>query len=432
MVWPVLPLRVLSPYPSAPRHCGYPPALLACLSMMRIFPWLLPGGAVTVVVLLISLELDPGGLTQGIGGSVVGVAAGVVALMAAYFHRSRLVLFSLALAALEVVVAQGPAGQTGLWFMGGLLALAMGMLVAVQDRGLLSKGGLIQAGLFLAFFLMGWVLLAVAPEDMSKLLDLDPLPPDLTSWSEVPQPVLLALFVSLSTTMVLALVRQAAPERGVFWALVLVALALPRGGEPASVSLFLLGAVVVLGLSVLETSYAMAYKDDLTGLPARRALMRDLHALGGTYSAAMVDVDHFKRFNDRYGHDVGDQVLRMVAAHLARAPGGGKAYRYGGEEFTLLYPGRTLAETLPHLKAARRSVEDAVFILRSWRRPRKKPVDPSAWRASGKEKPKRLSVTVSIGAADSTGKDASPDIVLKRADRALYRAKKGGRNRVAK
>jgi GGDEF domain-containing protein len=182
----------------------------------------------------------------------------------------------------------------------------------------------------------------------------------------------------------------------------------------------------------MEISYAMAYKDDLTNLPARRALMRDLQAAGDTYSIAMVDVDHFKKFNDRYGHDVGDQVLRMVAARLASAPGGCKAYRYGGEEFTLLFPSKTVQKALPHLKEVRRSVEESSFILRSWRRPRKKPVDPGSWRGDGKQEPRRLSVTVSIGVADSTPKESSPDAVLKKADRALYRAKESGRNQVAR
>ena len=109
-----------------------------------------------------------------------------------------------------------------------------------------------------------------------------------------------------------------------------------------------MAAGLTLGLSVMETSYAMAFRDELTDLPARRALMRDLEGMGRLYAAAMVDVDHFKRFNDRYGHDVGDQVLRMVAAKLAKAPGGGRAYRYGGEEFALLYPGKSRDDALPY------------------------------------------------------------------------------------
>jgi len=193
-----------------------------------------------------------------------------------------------------------------------------------------------------------------------------------------------------------------------------------------------MAAGLTLGLSVVEISYAMAYRDDLTGLPARRALMRDLDGLGGLYTAAMVDVDHFKKFNDRHGHDVGDQVLRMVGAQLARAPGGGRAYRYGGEEFTVLFPGKSRQETLEHLERVRRMVEEATFTLRHWRRPRKKPVDPGGWKFAEARKAKRLSVTVSIGVADSAGAEVDPEEVLKKADRALYRAKMAGRNRVAK
>jgi diguanylate cyclase (GGDEF)-like protein len=203
---------------------------------------------------------------------------------------------------------------------------------------------------------------------------------------------------------------------------------LPAIGDAAA-HLLLMATGLVLAISVLETSYVMAYRDELTGLPARRALMRELEQISGTYTVAMVDVDHFKQFNDKYGHDVGDQVLQLVAARLADGPGGGKAYRYGGEEFTLLYPGRARDAALPHAEAVRRSVEIATFSLRAWNRPRKK---PSAGRKPKKpiKRPRKLSVTVSVGLADSS-RLGDPTAVLKRADEALYEAKRGGRNRVA-
>src|SRR2546426_9194380 len=101
----------------------------------------------------------------------------------------------------------------------------------------------------------------------------------------------------------------------------------------------------------------MAYEDTLTGLPARRALNEALLRLGGQYSVAMIDVDHFKRINDRHGHDVGDQVLKMIAAKLAQVSGGGKAYRYGGEEFAVIFPGRKAEECLADVEALRGVVE---------------------------------------------------------------------------
>ena len=76
----------------------------------------------------------------------------------------------------------------------------------------------------------------------------------------------------------------------------------------------------------------MAYHDELTGLPGRRALNEALLRVGSRYAVAMVDVDHFKHFNDAYGHEVGDQVLRMVAAQLDRGGGGGFSLHRGAPE----------------------------------------------------------------------------------------------------
>jgi diguanylate cyclase (GGDEF)-like protein len=225
-------------------------------------------------------------------------------------------------------------------------------------------------------------------------------------------------------------------ERGLLWSQGLTLLALHPSTQAAADAVFLTAIGVTLALSVIETTYAMAFRDELTGLPARRSLARDLDDADGgpTYALAMVDVDHFKKFNDRHGHDVGDQVLKLVAGCLAKAPGGGKAYRYGGEEFAVLYRGQTTDDALPHLEALRLDVEASRFALRSWTRPRTKPKDSGriAKNASDDWKGGRrsLSVTVSIGVADSGRGEAAPDEVLKDADQALYRAKEAGRNRV--
>src|SRR5437879_6962780 len=120
----------------------------------------------------------------------------------------------------------------------------------------------------------------------------------------------------------------------------------------------------------------MAYQDGLTGLPGRRAFAEALLRLGGQYSVAMVDVDHFKRFNDTYGHDVGDQVLKMVAARLGGVGGGGASYRYGGEEFAVLFPGKAAAQAEPAMEEVRQRIERSTFTVRGRVRPRARPDKP--------------------------------------------------------
>jgi GGDEF domain-containing protein len=157
------------------------------------------------------------------------------------------------------------------------------------------------------------------------------------------------------------------------------------------------------------------------------------------YTLAAVDIDHFKSVNDTYGHDTGDEVLSLVAAKLANATGGGQAYRVGGEEFSILFPGKTVAEVLPDLENLRREIEQSGFRLRGRDR-RMSPRGPDRRTAAQKKSPRRkaisssppgyLRVTVSIGVAEPTAKNPTFEEVIDLADQALYRAKQGGRNRV--
>ena len=140
---------------------------------------------------------------------------------------------------------------------------------------------------------------------------------------------------------------------------------------------------------------------------------------------AMVDVDHFKKFNDTYGHDTGDAVLRMIATKLSKVTGGGASYRYGGEEFSVVFNGKDSESAKPHLEALRETIADTPFII-----------NRSNSRRKGDKKVKRkrnksVKVSVSIGVADSSSNVSSPWDVLKLSDKALYRAKGKGRNCVS-
>ena len=224
-------------------------------------------------------------------------------------------------------------------------------------------------------------------------------------------------------------IEPRALDIGLAGALAAFFIAAEWGASPAVFAAFMTAAGTVLFVAVLQETHRLAFADELTGLPGRRALNERLAALGPVCAVAMADVDHFKKFNDVHGHDVGDQVLKLVAARLAGVRGGGVAFRYGGEEFCVVFDGRTAAETLPHLEDIRASVEDYKMAVRSEERPR----DPeSGTRLRGATLPQQtISVTISIGVADRRELEVKPLAVVKAADEALYRAKGAGRNRVS-
>lgn len=194
---------------------------------------------------------------------------------------------------------------------------------------------------------------------------------------------------------------------------------------PFTLNIMCSQVMLIIAAAVAHEAYQMAFRDELTGLPGRRALNERLQRLGRNYVIAMSDVDHFKRFNDTHGHDVGDQVLKLVASRLAKVSGGGRAYRYGGEEFALVFAGKTLEECLPHLEAVRGMIAAYVIHLRDADRPTD---DQQGRQRRGASAASQVSVTISIGVAERQLEQRSPDEVLKAADQALYAAKGAGRN----
>ncbi len=170
-------------------------------------------------------------------------------------------------------------------------------------------------------------------------------------------------------------------------------------------------------LRLQEELREAAIRDRLTGLFNRRyldeTLPRELHRCqrqGQPLATAMLDVDHFKRFNDHYGHDAGDAVLRAVGDLLNRSLRvGDLACRYGGEELTLILPDATADAAGARLDRLRRDIM-ALRVL-----------------YQGGELP---AVTVSIGIAAAQAGERDATALLARADAALYRAKASGRNRV--
>jgi diguanylate cyclase (GGDEF)-like protein len=310
---------------------------------------------------------------------------------------------------------------------GMLLPVLLTAICVLKDRGIFSPRALSRFLVMLIPVAGIAAMIHWRATELTSLLPRELLRAGHLSWTPLPLPV---LATSLTTSAILLLrlaLYRSALDGLTLAGLVGVVLALHTGVHPLNTAVFFSAIALLFTTGVIQDGYRKAYLDELTGLAGRRALEEDLLKLSGQYVVAMADVDHFKRFNDTHGHDVGDQVLRMVATHLGRVGGGGRPFRYGGEEFSIVFPGKTADEVITHLDEVRERIGSAPFYIRG--RGRKKHVDLT--KARGRSGGRRTSVTISIGLAERDERLARPQDVLKEADKALYRAKRGGRNRVS-
>jgi diguanylate cyclase (GGDEF)-like protein len=368
-------------------------------------------------------------------GPYIVFAAG--AALAAAFNRGR--------ALFAVLVLCAAYGAQQLWLQQALdthsaraiyLALALfvpidlALLALLPERGIFNRHGAWRLGfLLLQVALAAWMAGAGAAGivDWAFQKFLDPAP---FSAGRLPQLGIALIVFGVLCAMAAALMTRSAVAAALAGAIVAFAVAAHVPNASVTFAAFTAVAGLMVTIAVLQDTFRMAFRDELTGIPSRRALNEQLAGLGSRYTIAMADVDHFKKFNDTYGHDLGDQVLKMVASHLAQVGGGGRAYRYGGEEFTLLFPGKDANQALPYLEALRREIEDYRLALRGSDRPKKakgSKRERGGWRGKN-----AVSVTISIGVAERNDRLVTPQGVIEAADRALYRAKEKGRNRVSR
>ena len=251
----------------------------------------------------------------------------------------------------------------------------------------------------------------------------------LIIFKQIPTPAIISFLLCLTYLSVRFLKNRDILLAGYVGSLAAVFLsAAANQPEPASV-VFHITAGLILILTNIEASFFMAYNDELTGLPGRRSLNESMMNLGKKYTIAMMDIDHFKKFNDTYGHKTGDDVLKVVGTRLKEISGQAKVFRYGGEEFTAVFPGKSVKESLLHLENFRKSLEENQFVIRLRTRKQSTPVK----RGQGPvARQKQVQITISIGVAEPKKQTPTPEKVIKAADKALYKAKRTGRNRVCR
>ncbi|HET9032516.1 MAG TPA: GGDEF domain-containing protein [Dokdonella sp.] len=345
---------------------------------------------------------------------------GVALLLALGFRRNRAVMIlailtciALALAGVIESASNAHSVEAVRMFGPWLLLVA----AAMPERRLLAGRNLL---LFILLAIAILLTLTASPHVWFGLRGVLPL-----GWLPWSSGAVAASLVLLASAVCLLrwLILELSIESALSVVLVLAAIAmLPALRAGAANDLLALGGVISI-IAILRASYRMAFVDGLSDVPNRRALDEALSRISGDYALAMVDVDHFKQFNDRHGHDAGDRVLASVA-QLLKTTRGAQAYRYGGEEFCLLFTGSRVRDARQACEEVRRAIEKMRVQVRSTR---------SAAQRTSRSKSESVAaakVTVSIGLALRDDKLRSAEDVLKAADKALYKAKAKGRNLV--
>jgi diguanylate cyclase (GGDEF)-like protein len=440
--------------------------------------WLVPGG---LLLALVAALVDSSLFVQ-VASSLTFYYVGAFAaglLLAWRFNSSR-VLFSLLtlLLAHRAVdffsagqvrageVYAGP-GRTAVALAALLIPLNFVVFAEMRERGLMIAGTAPRFGLL---FVESVVFAVLCRPENSPTTALH------ADKSAIPLWILLS-FVAAIALFVRRFFQTRKPiEPGFVWSGAAAFIWLQFAPVGKMSDAYVATAALILAASLIETSYVLAYHDELTGIRGRRAFNESLLSLDQQYAIAIVDIDHFKKFNDTYGHDVGDQVLCMVASRLSEVTGGGQAFRCGGEEFAIVFRNVSATEACEHLELLRRAIEKSSFHLRgSDRRAERREkggnirddlrTHGSDRRKSGKKKsgrstakqssgflfedqasddrapdgradrvtdrmPDHLAVTVSIGVAEPSTRYRQPEQVIQAADQALYRAKNKGRNRL--
>ena len=398
--------------------------------------WVLPGGLLLGLVAVLVQSAVFSQVAPSLSFYYVAVFATGLAL-AWRFHSSRaffsLLTLLLAHRAVEFFSAghaRGGPGHMAVTLAAIFVPVNFMAFTLMKERGFAFAGVLPRAAVL--FFESVAVAVLCRPENSTARMPKD-AGGEFSVW-------LLGFFGAALAVCIWRYIKTRKPiEPGVAWSLAAVVVWLEFAPIGKVSDAYVATAGLILGASLIETSYVLAYHDELTGIRGRRAFNEALLSLDQQYAIGIVDIDHFKKFNDTYGHDVGDQVLCMVASRLAETGGGGQAFRCGGEEFAILFRDASAKEAFEHLEALRGGIERSEFrVRRAERRLKARGGQPERRRGSKKKSaaaalsaiPDRLSVTVSIGVAEPSTRNREPEQVIQAADQALYRAKERGRNRV--
>ncbi|WP_394142330.1 GGDEF domain-containing protein [Vibrio chagasii] len=371
----------------------------------------------------------------GFASNLPYILLSVAVLLCHTFRQGRMAMVSVTMLVAYLVIQvrlQTPL-STGttlleLSLLAALVPVTCLLVYAFPDTGVNSKSMFLYA-LVLALFMI-WAQLIVSHfhaggfESWSEGLLFT-----VRDFSKLPFVLVLYSLCLVGLTAILVLVYNRSIDVVVYSAILLASSTfIFFDVQYISSTMFSLSGTLII-IYVMSASHDMAFNDQLTNIPGRHALEVDMKHLGRKYSMAMVDIDHFKKFNDTYGHDIGDDVLKLVASILKETTGGARAYRYGGEEFTIIFKGKHAEQVEEHLQTLVSEVHNYDMTIRNAKERPDNHDEGIKKRGKNGQSAEVVNVSVSIGLADSTT-TKHPEEVLKLADQALYKAKKTGRNKL--
>ena len=349
-----------------------------------------------------------------------------------YFSSSRMILSLLVLALANQALVFSPTSstdqpvisQTIVAITAFLLPLNLLAFSILKENSLSTLRGVTRLVLVLVQpFLLLWLCLP-DQQVLASSFTREYIPSFYTEWTPIPQAALAAFAIAFLMHVIRFALHRDPLDGGAIWALcaIFVAYHTSRyGWQPTN---FFMAAGLILFVTLLQSFYRQTYRDELTGIPGRLAYEEAIGQLGKRFSVAVIGIDQLTQYANVHGKSVSEQVLKLAAPHIQTACSDGLIFRTTGEEFTVLFPGKSATETLGTLDIVRKSAEAISLFLRGrdwvWER--------QGGNKEGGSRDRALPITLSIGVGEKLNDNTTLSLVIKSAYRGLYEAKGIGGN----
>jgi diguanylate cyclase (GGDEF)-like protein len=349
-----------------------------------------------------------------------------------YFSSSRMILSLLVLALADRALVlfpntgadQAAVNQTIVAVTAFLVPLNLLAFSILKEDSLSTLRGVARVVLVLIQpFLLLWLCLP-DQHDLASSFTREYIPSLYTDWTAISQPALFAFATALLLHFIRFALHRDPLEGGAIWALfaVFVAYHTSRyGWQPTN---FFMAAGLILFVTLLQSFYQRTYRDELTGIPGRLAYEEAIGQLGKRFSLAVIGIDQLTQYANVHGKSVSDQILKRAASRIQAACSAGQIFRTTGEEFTVLFPGKSATDTLGTLDTVRKSVEAIGLYLRG----RDRVWEKQRGTKDAGSRDRALPITLSIGVGEKLNDSATLTLVIKSAYRGLYEAKGIGGN----